>query len=333
MGSSRREDYAGDLTDIRGICVGHFTEARRPTGCTVVLCESGAVAGVDVRGGAPGTRETDLLHPVNTVERIHAVLLSGGSAFGLDAAAGVMSYLEERGIGYRVGSIVVPIVPAAILFDLLVGDPGIRPTAESGYQACLAATSGRVKEGCVGAGAGATIGKLFGFPHAMKGGLGTASASIGRTAVIVAALVVVNAAGDVYSAKTGALLAGARTEAGNSLRDSMREISMGKSVLLSKDAPASTTLGIVATNARLTKSQATKLAQMAHDGYARAIRPVHTPRDGDTVFALATGSLVAPVDLGAVGAVGAEVMARAIERGVRRAKGIPGFPSYSDLQR
>jgi L-aminopeptidase/D-esterase-like protein len=327
------EEYGGGLTDVPGIQVGHFTDARRPTGCTVILCESGAVAGVDVRGGAPGTRETDLLHPMNTVERVHAIVFSGGSAFGLDTASGVMRYLEEKGIGYRVGSIAVPIVPAAILFDLQLGDPAVRPTAESGYLACRAAATGKIAEGNVGAGAGATVGKLFGLQHAMKGGLGTASVRVGETGVIVAALAVVNAAGDVYRSKDGTLLAGARAENGTSLRNSMQEILRGKNILPADGAPVNTTLGVVATNARMTKSQAAKLAQMAHDGYARAIQPVHTPLDGDTVFALATGSHDARADLGAIGSIGACVMARAIERGITQARGIPGYPSFRDLQK
>jgi len=322
---------SGGLTDVDGIKVGHFTDSRRPTGCTVALCEKGAVAGVDVRGGAPGTRETDLLNPINTVQQIYGVVLSGGSAFGLDTASGVMRYLDEKGIGFHVGSIVVPIVPAAILYDLDLGDPKIRPTADSGYAACTAATTGAVAEGNVGAGAGATIGKLFGMQYAMKSGLGTASLRAGKSGLIVAALAAVNAAGDVYLPRTGELLAGARTPDGKRLRNSIAQLRAGERVLASESGQKNTTLAIVATNARLTKDQATKVAQMAQDGLARAINPVHTPYDGDTVFALATGTLDAAADSGAVGALAAEVVAEAIVRAVLRATSLPGYPSQADF--
>lgn len=323
---------AGGLTDIDGLKVGHFTDDRRPTGCTVVLCEKGAVAGVDIRGGAPGTRETDLLNPLNTVQQIHAVVLSGGSAFGLDTASGVMRYLDEQGIGFPMGqSIHVPIVPAAILYDLEIGDARIRPTADSGYAACKNASSGKIAEGNVGAGAGATIGKMFGPKFAMKSGLGAASIRAGNTGVIVAALATVNAVGDVYDPKTGAILAGARADDGKSMRNSMKHIRGGYSVF--KISPEkNTTLGVVATNAALTKAEAAKVAQMAQDGLARAINPVHTPYDGDTVFALSTGTLKGDAQVGAIGALAAEAMAEAIVRAVTQATGIPGYPSYKDLQ-
>jgi L-aminopeptidase/D-esterase-like protein len=328
---SNAPNSIGSLTDVEGISVGHFTDSRRPTGCTVVLCEKGAVAGVDVRGGAPGTRETDLLNPINTVQQIYGVVLSGGSAFGLDTASGVMRYLDEKGIGFHLGQIVVPIVPAAILFDLNLGDPKIRPTADSGYAACRAANSGPVAEGNVGAGAGATIGKLFGMQYAMKSGLGTASLRAGKSGLIVAALAAVNAAGDVYFPRTGELLAGARTADGKHLRNSISQIRAGERVLADEGEQKNTTLAVVATNARLTKPQATKVAQMAQDGLARAINPTHTPFDGDTVFALATGTLDASVDAGAVGALAAEVVADAIVRAVLRATSLPDYPSHADL--
>lgn len=323
---------AGGLTDIDGLKVGHFTDDRRPTGCTVILCEKGAVAGVDVRGGAPGTRETDLLNPLNTVQQIHAVVLSGGSAFGLDAASGVMRYLDEQGIGFAVGETIhVPIVPAAILFDLEIGDPKIRPNADSGYAACKNASSGEIAEGNVGAGAGATIGKMFGPKFAMKSGLGTASLRAGNSGVIVAALAAVNAVGDVYDPKTGAILAGARADDGKSMRNTVKQIRGGYSVF--KTAPGkNTTLGVVATNAALTKSEAAKVAQMAQDGLARAINPVHTPFDGDTVFALSTGTLKGDAQVGAIGALAAEALAEAIVRAVTQASSIPGYPSYRDLR-
>jgi L-aminopeptidase/D-esterase-like protein len=322
---------AGSLTDVAGIKVGHFTDPRRPTGCTVVLVEDGAVCGVDVRGGAPGTRETDLLDPVNMVQQVHAVVLSGGSAFGLDTAGGVMRWLEERKIGFPVGPARVPIVPAAILFDLGVGDAAIRPDAVAGYAAAKAAASGAVVEGNVGAGAGATVGKMLGFGRAMKAGLGTASVRLPGGAV-VAALAAVNAAGDVVDPATGRLVAGARTEAGDGLEGTMKALLDGR-------APAglpkgeSTTLVVVATDAGLTKTEAAKVAQMAHDGVARAINPVHTPWDGDTVFALSTGKVTVPGGVLVVGAVAAEVTARAILRGVRMARGLPGLPAAADLGR
>lgn len=322
---------AGGLTDIDGLKVGHFTDDRRPTGCTVVLCEKGAVAGVDVRGGAPGTRETDLLNPLNTVQQIHAVVLSGGSAFGLDTASGVMRYLDEQGIGFPMGqSIHVPIVPAAVLYDLEIGDARIRPTADSGYAACKNASSGKIAEGNVGAGAGATIGKMFGPKFAMKSGLGTASIRVGNTGVILAALAAVNAVGDVYDQKTGAILAGARSEDGKSMRNAMKQIRGGYSVFKAAQGK-NTTLGIVATNATLTKAEAAKVAQMAQDGLARAINPVHTPFDGDTVFALSTGTVKGDAQVGAIGALAAEAIAEAIVRAITQASAIPGYPSYKDL--
>jgi L-aminopeptidase/D-esterase-like protein len=322
---------AGSLTDVEGLKVGHWTDKRRPTGCTVVLCEKGAWAGVDVRGGAPGTRETDLLRPINSVQQIFGLSLSGGSAFGLDTASGIMRYLDEKGIGFKVGpTIVVPIVPAAILFDLGIGDWKIRPTAESGYQACQAATSGKVAEGNVGAGAGATIGKMFGPQFAMKAGLGTASIHVGSTGIVIAAMVAVNAVGDVYDQSTGQIIAGARSEDGKSLRNTIAQMRRGYSVVVPQ-AGMNTTIGVVATNAKLTKDEATKVAQMAHDGYGRAINPTHTPADGDTIFCMATGTNAARVYHGAIGALAADVMAIAIMRAATQADSIPGYPCYRDL--
>jgi L-aminopeptidase/D-esterase-like protein len=332
-GGFRREGaLQGSLTDVPGLKVGHFTDPRRPTGCSVVLAEAGAVCGVDVRGGAPGTRETDLLSPVSTVEQVHAVLLSGGSAFGLDAAGGVMRYLEEQGIGFEVGPHRVPIVPAAILFDLNLGDPRIRPDAAAGHAAARDANGGPVAEGNVGAGAGATVGKLFGFERAMKGGLGSASWRIPESRVVVGALVVVNALGDVVDPEDGRLLAGARTAAGSALEDTRRALLDGR---VGYRAPkgANTTLAVVATNARLARPQATKVAQMAHDGLARAIRPAHTPWDGDTVFALSTGEEDLPEATLVLGSLAAEVLAAAVVRAVRAAAGLPGLPAARDLGR
>jgi L-aminopeptidase/D-esterase-like protein len=252
--ASDGEEIHGALTDVGGVQVGHFTDSRQPTGCTVAIFERGAVAGVDVRGSAPGTRETDLLNPINTVERVNAILLTGGSAFGLSAASGVMRYLEEHGQGLHIGSITVPIVPAAVLFDLAIGDPKIRPDAQSGYAACEAASSSNVPEGNVGAGAGATVGKMFGPKFAMKSGLGTASITIAETGVVVAAMVAVNAVGDVIGRRTGKILAGARTPEGNGFRNSMAQILEGATIRREPSGTrpgASTTIGIVATNAVL----------------------------------------------------------------------------------
>jgi L-aminopeptidase/D-esterase-like protein len=264
------------------------------------------------------------------VQQVQAILLAGGSAFGLDAASGVVRFLDEHRLGYAVGDIVVPIVPAAILYDLGIGDPKIRPTAESGYKACLAATSERVAEGNVGAGAGATIGKMFGPKQAMKSGLGSASIRVGNTGIVVGALVAVNAVGDVVDPKTGKIIAGARKPDGSGFMDSMARIREGYSVRA--DAATNTTIGVVATNVALDKPQATKVAQMAHDGLARAIYPVHSPSDGDTIFAVSTGAIPARANHGAIGALAAEAMAQAVLRAVMNARGIAGLPSYSDLQ-
>jgi L-aminopeptidase/D-esterase-like protein len=318
------------LTAVPGITVGHVTLRERPTGCTVVLASPDAVAGVDVRGSAPGTRETDLLSPVNTVERVNAIVLSGGSAFGLDAASGTMRWLDEHGIGFVTPVARVPIVPSAILFDLGVGDAKIRPTADCGYWAAAEATAAPVAEGSVGAGAGATVGKMGGLNRAMKGGIGSA-AVVMPGGLIVAALVAVNAYGDVIDPATGAVVAGVRTENGQALADARR--------LLRESPPAparaaeNTTLAVVATNARLTKPQAVKLAQMAHDGFARAIWPAHTPADGDTVFTLATGARSEPDDLLMVGALAADVTAEAILRAIRAATSVSGIPAARDLGR
>lgn len=323
---------SGGLTDVAGIKLGHYTLNQRPTGCTVVLIEDGAVAGVDVRGSAPGTRETDLLRPTGLVDQVHAIVLAGGSAFGLAAASGVVRYLEERGIGFVTPTAKVPIVPAAILYDLGVGDASIRPTAECGYRAARAATDSPVVEGNVGAGAGATVGKLAGAGRAMKSGLGTASISL-ADGLTVAALVAVNAVGDIIDPHTNRVVAGLRSEDGTALADSRRLLrATGPTQARSAE---NTTLGVVATNARLTKVQATTLAQMAHAGFARAINPVHTPYDGDTIFALATGTHqpagTPQTVLLQIGALAAEVMAEAIVRAGRAAVGIPGYPAARDL--
>ena len=322
---------AGGLTDVPGLRVGHFTDSRRPTGCTVVLAEDGAVCGVDVRGGAPGTRETDLLDPVNSVQQVHAVVLSGGSAFGLDTAAGVMRYLEEKGVGFPVSVGKVPIVPAAILYDLGIGDWTIRPDAKAGYEAARAASAGPVAEGSVGAGAGAIVGKLFGASRAMKGGIGTASVRLPSGAV-VAALVVVNANGDVVDPASGRVMAGVRTDDGKGLLGAVDALLAGV-----RPGPPlraeNTSIGVVGTNVALTKAEATKVAQMAHDGLARTIRPAHVPWDGDTLFALSTAAVAVDQASLVVGALAAEAVARAVLRAVTAASRLPGYPSASDLAR
>ena len=321
------------LTAVPGIKVGHHTLTERPTGCTVVLAEAGATAGVDVRGSAPATRETDLLNPVNTVQVAHAIVLSGGSAFGLDAASGVMRYLEEKKIGFEFGPAHVPIVPAAAIFDLAVGDGRIRPGPDCGYQAAQAATDAPVAEGSVGAGAGATLGKSGGMARAMKGGVGSAAIML-PNGLIVAAIVVVNAVGDVIDPATGQVVAGVRTSDGRSFSDARKLLRTGGAT--PPTGRQHTTIGVVATNARLTKTDATRVAQMAHDGYARALAPSHTPGDGDAIFVLATGNTRANAslgqDVGQIGELAADVMAEAIVRAARQATGVPGFPALRDLK-
>lgn len=312
------------ITDIPGIQVGHATDMQAITGCTVVLCEKGAVGGVDVRGAAPGTRETDLLRPMNLVERVHAVLLTGGSAFGLAAADGVMRFLEARGSGFDAGAVKVPIVPAAVIFDLMVGDSRVRPTAEMGTAACRAATAGPVEEGTVGVGTGATVGKLLGPASAMKGGVGTWSLAL-PGGVIVGAIVVVNAFGDVWDDETGQILAGAWDPSTGRFLDTARSLLTVERV---GGFASNTTLCVTATNAKLTKEETNKLAQLAHDGLARVVRPVHSLYDGDTAFALSLGDLRA--NLLALGEATAQVVATAVKRAVRLARGIPGVPGLMD---
>ena len=319
--------YPGALTDITGLTVGHAAAAGRPTGCTVVLCPQGATCGAAVRGGAPGTRETDLLRPENTVERVHALLLTGGSAFGLDAASGVMRWLDENGHGLQVGPARVPIVPAAVLFDLWVGDARIRPGADTGYAACQAARSDPPAQGNAGAGLGATVGKLFGIQRAMKGGIGTASLKLGS--FTVAALVAVNAIGDVLD-ESGQVLAGARDSQGQGWARTMDALLAGADPTR-VIAGSATTIGVVATDARLNKAQATQLANLAHHGLSRAISPL-TANDGDSLFALATGIVGTPVELSGLGTVAAEVVSRAIRNAVRAARSLqtPDLPAAVD---
>ncbi|BDG62412.1 P1 family peptidase [Caldinitratiruptor microaerophilus] len=314
---------AGAITDVPGIRVGHATDVVGLTGCTVVLCPEGGVVAADVRGGAPGTRETDLARPGQLVERAHAVLLTGGSAYGLDAASGVMRYLEEQGKGFPTPAGVVPIVPAAVLYDLALGDPRARPDAAMGYEACRAATGGSVAEGNVGAGTGASVGKLLGPAFAMKSGLGTASVRLPGSGV-VGAVVAVNAAGDVRDPRTGRIVAGARAPDGAFLDAARR--------LLAGEPPAAlpgqnTTIGCVATDVRLTKEQAAVVARMAHAGLARTIEPAFTPYDGDTVFVLSCGDKDGDVTL--VGLAAARAVEEAILRAVRLAASAGGLPGLA----
>jgi L-aminopeptidase/D-esterase-like protein len=323
------------ITDVSGIRVGHAQDGVALTGCTVVLCPDGAVGGVDQRGGAPGTRETDLLRPMHLVERVHAVLLAGGSAFGLDAASGVVRYLEEQGIGFNAGVARVPIVPAAILFDLGLGDAAVRPDAEMGYQACLNADGDPPAEGNVGAGMGASVGKILGLGQAMKTGIGTASLEIGG-GVVVGAIVAVNAFGDVVDPASGRILAGARSTGLGPIRvgaegyfaDTLHVMrSMVGRVSMGLAARGNTVIGVIATNARLSKEETNKVAQMAHDGLARTLRPAHTMFDGDTLFALSTGGPRA--DASTVGAFAAEVTAQAILRAAKMAQAAGGLPAWA----
>jgi L-aminopeptidase/D-esterase-like protein len=322
------------LTAVTGISVGHFTLRERPTGCTVVLAPPGTVGGVDVRGGAPGTRETDLLDPANDVTTVNAVVLSGGSAFGLDAASGAVRWLDEHRIGYPVGAAgAVPIVPAAVLIDLWFGgDPRIRPGADCGYRAAAAATSAPVAEGNVGAGAGATVGKTSGV--VANGNAGPMKAGIGSFAIrqadglVVAAVVAVNALGDVIDPESGAVVAGVRGSSGT-LADA-RRLWREPDVLAGRPGD-NTTIGVIATNARLTKTQARRVAQMAHDGYARAISPIHTQYDGDTVFTLATAGWSGSATEGRIGALAADVMSEAVVRAAVHATASHGLPAARDL--
>ena len=325
---------AGSITRVAGIEVGHFTDTRRPTGCTVVMAREGAVAGVDVRGAAPGTRETDLLHPSNLVDKVHAIMLAGGSAWGLEAATGAVRWLEERGVGLDVAVGRLPIVPAAVLFDLLVGDMRIRPDAAAGYAACAAASSADPAEGNVGAGAGAVVGKVFGIQHAMKGGVGTASITV--DGVTVGALIACNALGDVIDPDTAQVMAGARTDDGRGLRDTRRALLRGQppQPLL---AGTNTTIGVVATDAILTKVQAHRLAIAAHDGLARSINPVHTMSDGDTLFSLGTGRAGKSLGMMVLATMAAEATARATSRAVQAARSVTTangryLPAMADLR-
>ena len=310
---------AGSITLVQGIEVGHFTDTRRPTGCTAILAKAGAVGGVDVRGAAPGTRETDLLHPSNLVDQVHGIVLAGGSAWGLEAATGAVRWLEEQGVGLDVAVGRLPIVPSAVLFDLLVGDMRVRPDAAAGYAACAAASSAPPAQGNIGAGAGAAVGKIFGIQRAMKGGIGTASVTV--DGVTVGAIVACNALGDVLNPDTAQVVAGARTVDGKQLLDTRRALLAGhapKPLL----AGTNTTLGVIATDAVITKAQAHRLATVGHDGLARAINPVHTMSDGDTLFCLGTGLAGSNPGMMVLATMAAEAVAQATLQAVLAANSL-----------
>jgi len=324
---------SNSITDVPGILVGQVQDLQAMTGCTVILCKKGAVGGVDQRGGAPGTRETDLLRPMHLVEKVHAVVLTGGSAFGLDAASGVMRWLDEQRIGFQTAETKVPIVSAAVIYDLGLGDSKIRPDVEMGYKACQVASEKPPKQGNFGAGTGASVGKIFGMRQAMKSGIGSASCEIGN-GVTVGAIFVVNAFGDVIDPDTNAILAGARSIIhdkrhpffANTL-DQMKSF-IGKQVV-NIASMQNTVIGVVATNAKLSKEEVNKVAQMAQDGIARTIRPAHTMFDGDTIFALSTGQKFGNVNV--IGAFAAEMTAQAILSAVRQATSFSTFPSVSEI--
>lgn len=325
-----------NISQIDGIKIGHAENLDGGTGCTVILCEKGAVAGVDVRGGGPASRETELLKPINTIEQIHAVMLSGGSAYGLDAGGGAMEYLEEKGIGFDVGVGIVPIVCGASLFDLVVGDPKCRPDKAMGYEACKNADKLHdenmkeicaIPEGNVGAGTGATVGKFLGPERMMKSGIGTYSLQIGH--VQCGAIVAVNALGDVVDVDSGRRIAGILTE--DKMEISSTEEIMYEEIDKNRNVfSGNTTIGCVITNAKLTKTQANKLASIAHNGFARAIRPVHTSADGDTIFVMCTGEVEVGPD--ALGALATEVMGRAINRAARTAMPAYGLKAALDFE-
>lgn len=316
------------FTDIDGIKVGNAQDIEAITGCTVIMCEEGATAGVDVRGGSPGTRETDLLKSENLVDKIHGVMLAGGSAFGLDAASGAMKYLEEKGIGFDVQVTKVPIVCSAILFDLNIGDYRVRPDSEMGYTACMNATDEECPNGSIGAGTGATVGKFFGNERAMKGGLGSYAVEVGD--LKVGAIVAVNCLGDVIDPSTGEILAGLLDESGEVLigtEDVLTNLYREKKNIFS----GNTTIGVVATNGKFTKPEANKLASMAHNGYGRTMRPAHSIFDGDTIFTMATGKVDA--DINVVGLLAARTMELAVINAVKSANSLGGFKTYRSLRR
>lgn len=317
--------YSGYLTDVKGIKVGHQQSEKGMTGVTVIICEEGAKGGVDVRGSAPGTRETDLFQPEKMVDKVHAVVLAGGSAFGLDAASGVMNYLEDKGIGFDVGITKVPIVSSAVIFDLDIGDYKIRPDFDMGYQAAKNSSTTSGLQGNVGCGTGATIGKILGPAQAMKGGLGSATVKVGD--LVVSAMVAVNSFGDIYDPTNNKQMAG--------VYDYKQQKLLNTNVLMKQMSEEigfnlkNTTIGVIATNATLTKAQANKISQMAHNGFARTIDPVHTMVDGDTIFTMATNKLEADINL--IGTLAAEAMGKAVVNGILSAESVDEIKAYSDI--
>ena len=317
------------ITSVPGIEAGHYTDIANATGCTVVLCRKGAVGGVDVRGGSPGTRETDLLQPARRVDQLFAICLSGGSAFGLDAATGVMAWLEEQGIGFRVSpEVIVPIVSSAIIYDLGLVNSKVRPGPQEGRAACAVASKDALGEGTIGAGTGATVAKTGGTSRAVKGGLGSACMRF-PNGISVGAVVAVNAIGGIWDYQAGQLLAGPRRDDGGF--DDPVSILLDGSPPTSPTGPVNTTIGVVATDAKLNREESNYLARVSHDGLAMTVRPCHTIRDGDTMFAMATGESEAKVDLTSLGAAAVEVTAQAVMRAVRRATGLGGILAISEL--
>ena len=324
-----REEHFGSIVDVPGVSVGHWTDGEAATGCTVILTTGGSVGGVAVRGGSPGTRETDLLDPIRRVDRVHAVLLSGGSAFGLAAASGVQQWLEERGIGFDAPHGPVPIVPAAILYDLGVGRSDVRPDGAAGYAACDASDGSAMEVGSVGAGTGATVAKAYGMDGAVKGGIGSACCVL-PDGISVGAAVAVNAWGGIHDHRDGELIAGPRAADG-SLADPVQVMLTGTTSARSS-ALANTTIGVVATDAKLDKMQANFVASACHDGMALTIRPCHTPSDGDTMFCVATGESSADANLMTIVTAATHVTALAVLDAVRSAHGLAGVPAVSELR-
>jgi len=316
-----------NILDVKGLKVGQIEDVDALTGCTVVICEEGATCGVDVRGSAPGTRETDLLDPINSVQKVHAVVLSGGSAFGLESTCGVSKYLEEKNIGFDVGVCKVPIVTGAVLFDLGVGDYKVRPDKEMGYKACLNASETELKQGNYGAGCGATVGKIKGLNYVTKGGIGSCSIKLDN-GIVVSALIAVNAFGDIY--EDGKVIAGVLNDDKTKLLNTYEIMKSG--FVKGGFKIDNTTIGIVATNAKLTKAQCKKISQMAHDGYAKSIFPIHTPHDGDAIFTMSTGKIQVDSDITLLGSLAAEVVEKSIINAIKNAKNIKNIISYNELE-
>ena len=316
-----------NILDVKGLKVGQIEDVDALTGCTVVICEEGATCGVDVRGSAPGTRETDLLDPINSVQKVHAVVLSGGSAFGLESTCGVSKYLEEKNIGFDVGVCKVPIVTGAVLFDLGVGDYKVRPDKEMGYKACLNASETELKQGNYGAGCGATVGKIKGLNYVTKGGIGSCSIKLDN-GIVVSALIAVNAFGDIY--EDGKVIAGVLNDDKTKLLNTYEIMKSG--FVKGGFKIDNTTIGIVATNAKLTKAQCKKISQMAHDGYAKSIFPIHTPHDGDAIFTMSTGKMQVDSDITLLGSLAAEVVEKSIINAIKNAENIKNIISYNELE-